>query len=343
MRAQSLTVGRCEFCGVGDGGDVEQQIGGAAEGCVDDHGVVDGGVGEDVLSAEVQLAQAEDGAGGAAGGVEPDGLAGGAEGGVREGEAEGFGDDLRGGGGAEELAASAGCGAGAAADLGGVFEGDLMLGVACADGLDLAGVFAVFGKQCDAAGDEDAGQRAGGGQRHHHGGEALVAGGDAEDAGAGGERAHEAAKDDGGVVAVGEGVEHAGGALGAAVAGVGAGSGEGDGVHGFEFAGGFGYEGADLPVTGVEAEGDGRAVCGAKAAVGAEDEDFGAEDAGGIPAHADVLAEAEEIAGGLGEEHLGGDGESAGWARGVGRDALSCEVGAFENGREGYVLNDGCS
>ena len=34
--------------GVGDGGDVEQEIGRAAEGRVDDHGVADGGVGEDV-------------------------------------------------------------------------------------------------------------------------------------------------------------------------------------------------------------------------------------------------------------------------------------------------------
>ena len=194
--------GPVEFRGVGDGGDVEQEIGGAAEGRVDDHRVVDGGVGEDVLSSKVQLLEAQDGAGGAAGGVEPDGLAGGTESGVREGESEGFGDDLRRGGGAEELAASAGSGAGAAANLGGVFERDLMLGEACADGLDLAGVFAVFGQQRDAAGDQNAGQRAGGGQRHHHRGEALVAGGDAEDPGAGGERAHEAAKDDGGVVAV---------------------------------------------------------------------------------------------------------------------------------------------
>ena len=80
---------------------------------------------------------------------------------MREGKAEGFGDDLRGGGGAEELAASAGCGAGAAADFGGIFEGDLMLSETGADGLDLAGVFSVFGKQRDATGYEDAGKRTG--------------------------------------------------------------------------------------------------------------------------------------------------------------------------------------
>ena len=62
-----------------------------------------------------------------------------------------------------------------------------------------------------------------------------------------------------------------------------------------------------------------------------------------VPAHAGVLAQAEEIAGGLGEQHFGGDGENAGGAGGVGGDGAEGEVGGFENGREGYVLNDGCS
>ena len=110
----------------------------------------------------------QEGAGGAAGHVEPDRLAGGRERGVRQREAERFADDLRGGRGAEELAAAAGRGAGAAAHLGGVFERDLVLGEARADGLHLAGVLAVFGQQRDAAGDEHAGQRPAGGERHHH-------------------------------------------------------------------------------------------------------------------------------------------------------------------------------
>jgi hypothetical protein len=96
-------------------------------------------------------------------------------------------------------------------------------------------------------------------------------------------------------------------------------------------------------VAGVKAEGDGGAVFSAEAAVGAENEHLGAEDAGGIPAHADVLAEPEEIAGGLGEEHLGGDGEYSGRAGSVGGDAAELEVGAFENGGEGDFLNDSCS
>jgi hypothetical protein len=86
-------------------------------------------------------------------------------------------------------------------------------------------------------------------------------------------------------------------------------------VHGFQFACGFGYESAHLPVTGVESEGDRCAVFGAQAAVRAEDENFRAEGRGQDPnPAADVLAEAEEIAGGLGRSISGGNGESAGWA-----------------------------
>ena len=82
-------------------------------------------------------------------------------------------------------------------------------------------------------------------------------------------------------------------------------------------------------MTGVKAESDGGAVWSAQAAVGAEDEDLGAEDAGRVPAHADVLAETEEIAGGLSEQHLGGDGESAGRARGVGCDGAQVRSRRF--------------
>ncbi len=61
-----------------------------------------------------------------------------------EGETKRLGDDLRGCGGAEKLAASARRGTGSAAKLGGFFEGDLMLSISRADGLDFARIFAVF-------------------------------------------------------------------------------------------------------------------------------------------------------------------------------------------------------
>jgi hypothetical protein len=91
----------------------------------------------------------------------------------------------------------------------------------------------------------------------------------------------------------------------------------------------LGYESTDLPMAGVEAEGDRSAVFGAESAVGAEDEDFGAEEMGGVPSHAGVLAEAEEIAGGLGEKHFGCDGKDAGGAGGVRGDGSEVEVGGF--------------
>ena len=296
-----------------------------------DHGVFQGSLGEDVLGSQVELVQAEESGGGAAGGVEPDGRAGGGQGGVGQGESQGFGDHLGGSGGAEELAAAAWGGAGPAAHLGGGLQGDLLLGIAGADGLDLARVFSIFREQGDTTGDEDGGQGTGGGQGHHHGGQAFVTGGDADDPHAGGQGAHEPAQDDGGVVAVGQGVEHAGGALGASVAGVGAGSGEGDGVEGFEGDGGFGDQGAELPMAGMEAESDRGAVGGAEPSVGAEDEDFLAQELLWFPAHAGVLAQAEEIAGGGGEQHLRGEGEKAAGAWGVGGYLIQLEGGGFQD------------
>ena len=69
----------------------------------------------------------------------------------------------------------------------------------------------------------------------------------------------------------------------------------------------------------------------------------GPRSVGGIPAHAGVLRQAEEIARRLREQHLGGDGESAGRAGGVSGDGAEGEVGGFQNGREGDFLNGGCS
>jgi hypothetical protein len=96
-------------------------------------------------------------------------------------------------------------------------------------------------------------------------------------------------------------------------------------------------------VAGVEAERDGGTVFGTKAAVRAEDKDFGVEYVARVPTHANVLAEAEEVAGGLGEEHLGRDGKDAGGAGGVGGDSSEVELGGLEYGGEGDFRNDECS
>ena len=86
-------------------------------------------------------------------------------------------------------------------------------------------------------------------------------------------------KHHGGVVAVGQAVHHAGRALRAAVAGVGAEAGEGDAADALELLGRRLHQQADLPVAGVVAERDRRAVGGADAAGGAENQEFAADPA----------------------------------------------------------------
>ncbi len=88
-----------------------------------------------------------------------------------------------------------GRGAGPAAQLGGLFQGEQAVGEARADGLDLAGIFALLGQQGHAARHDHARQAVLRGQRHHHGRQALVAGGDAQHAAPGGQRADQPAQD----------------------------------------------------------------------------------------------------------------------------------------------------
>ena len=162
-----------------------------------------------------------------AGHVEPDGLSGRGQGRVRQRQAERLADDLRRGRGAEELAAAARAGAGPAAQVGGFLQGDLAVGEACADGLNLAGVLAFCGRQRDAAGNQYARQIAHGCQGHHHRGQTLVAGGDAEHAPARvGKRSDQPAEDLGSIVAIRQAVHHTGRALRSAVARVGDKTGE---------------------------------------------------------------------------------------------------------------------
>src|SRR5262249_29061725 len=275
----------------------------AAERGVHDHRVADRGLGDNAAGGEAAGGQAGGGAGRAAGQGEPDPPGGGGQrgGGARQGEGPADrpgGGGGGGGSGGPRLAAAARAGAGAAAQVGRLFQGDLAVGEAGAEGLDLARVLALLGREGDAAGHEHARQVGHRGQGHHHGGQALVAGGDAEHAAARRQRADQAAQDLGGVVAVGQAVHHARGALGAAGARVGAEAGEGQGAQGAQFLGGRLHEQADLPVAGVIAQRDGRAVRGADAALGAEDEELLAAQFGRVPAHAGVLCQAEEVAAG---------------------------------------------
>ena len=312
---------------VGDGGDVEDEVGGSAEGRVNDHGVGDGGIGEDALHGKVHGFEAQDRAGRAPRHIEPDRLSGRRERSVGEGHAQSFAYDLGSRCRPKELASASRAGARSAEVFGSGFEGDFVVGEARADGLDAASVLALLGEEGGAAGDQHAGEVGRARERHHHGGKAFVAGGHADDAAAGGQRADLAAEDGGGVIAIRQGIEHAGRALGAAIAGIGAVCGKGDGVVGGEFLGRFLHEQADFPVARVIAQRDGGAVGAADAAVGAEDEDFLAAELGGVPPHAGILGPAEEVSGGAFEKHLGRDGDHALGAWSFGPDVEDGRVG----------------
>ena len=99
--------------------------------------------------------QAQNGPGRAAGGIEPNRLAGRRERGVGQRESQRLADHLRGCRGTEELASAPGSGAGAAADLGGVLNADLVLSKARAEGLDLGRILAGFRQKRNAAGNEN--------------------------------------------------------------------------------------------------------------------------------------------------------------------------------------------
>src|SRR5262249_47748403 len=98
-----------------------------------------------------------------------------------------------------------------------------------------------------------------------------------------------------------------------------------------QLLGGGVHQEADLPVTRVIAERDGRAIGGADAAVRAEDEDLGAGHGGRGPAHAGILRQAEEIAGRPREQHLRGDGKRAAGPGGFRCDVEERGVGGVQN------------
>ena len=93
----------------------------------------------------------------------------------------------------------------------------------------------------------------------------------------------------------------------------------------------------------MKAESDGGSIAGAQAAVGAEDEDFRAQQFLRLPAHAGVLAQTEKIAGGGGEQHFRGDGQKAARTGRVGRHVVQLEGAGFEDrckrdGGNGFLL-----
>ena len=282
---------------MGDCGNVEQEVRGSSEGRMDDHCVLDRLVGQDSGERAPRVPLVVDGSGGTAGDVEPDRLPRRGERGVRNREPEGLGDDLRGGGGSEELTAATGGRTGAAAEIGGLVERDELVRETRSQRLHGARVLAAPGRQRDPSGDDCSRQVAERGDRHQHGRKALVTGADADHAPAVRQAAHEPAQHERRVVAVGQGVEHAGRALRPAVARVRDVRRERQPAEAVELRRGLANQQSDLPVAGVIAERDGGAVVGANSTECREEEELVASDLRRLPAHTGVLREAEHVAG----------------------------------------------
>ena len=323
---------------VRDGGQMEQEVRRSADGGIHRHRVAQRALRHHVAHGQAEGHLPVHRARRAPRPVAPDGLAGRGERGVGKREAQRLRDHLRGGGGAEELAAAPGRGAGAAADVARFRERDEPVREAGADRLRLARVLAVAGGQGHAAGNDHRGQVAAGGEGHGHRRQPLVAGGHAHHRLARGQRAHEAPQDDGGVVAVGQAVEHAGRALRASVAGIGAERGERNAAEPADLLRGGLDEEADLPVPGVIAERERRAVRIADAAEGAEHEHLGAPQVGGRPAHSDVLRPAEDVAAGTVDEIRRREGQASRRSGLGGGDAVERLVLRVEDGVEGRAV-----
>ena len=220
----------------------------------------------------------------------------------------------------------------AAAKFGGFLERNLAVGKAGTDGLDLGRVLAIAGWERDAAGDEYTRQIVHRRQRHHHGREPFVTRGDTEHSPARRQGTDESAKDLGGIIAVREAIHHADGSLRSTVARIGDETGKRDAVMGSQLLGGRLHEQSDLPVTRVVAQSDGRSVGSADASLRAEDEEFFAAQLHRVPAHADVVSPAEEIAARRMPQQLLRQRQRAGRAGGTGLHVVNRRIG-FKQGR----------
>ena len=105
--------------------------------------------------------------------------------------------------------------------------------------------------------------------------------------------------------------------MSATIAGVGASARERYGTQRFQLARGLGDKQTHFPVAGVKVECDGFAAFRAQATMRAQDQEFGVEQSRGIPSHAGILRQPEEIPGGLGEQHLGSQRQRSGRTRRV--------------------------
>ena len=241
-----------------------------------------------------------------------------------------FGDDLRSGSRAEELAAPARGRTGAAAEIGGILQRDLTMHVAHANRLDARGVLSFYRQKRDAAWHEHARQVVHAGQRHHHRRQAFIAGRDAEHTASGRQRSDQPAEHRRRIIAIGQAVEHRRRALRPSVARIGAGAGERDRASCLELTRRCFHQKADFPVPGVITEGNRRAVWRANPAVRRENQELAAGHGRRFPAHARVLAPAEQIAGRTLAQHLGSERQGAGRTRHTGGDVEQGAIAGIE-------------
>jgi hypothetical protein len=168
--------------GVGEGGNVQEEVGRAAECRVDEHRVLERVRCQDRLQRDPSRGQVHERARRSAGHVQPDRLARGGQCAVGKRKTKRLGHHLGGGGGPQELASAARCAARAASHGGRFVEADEAVREASADRLDLARVFGPDRRERDPTGNHDARQVAATGQRKQCGRQALVARRDRHDA-----------------------------------------------------------------------------------------------------------------------------------------------------------------
>ena len=225
-------------------------------------------VGQDVPHPYAACFQRHQRASGTASHVEPDRMAGGRERRVPERHPQRFADDLRGRGGAEELAAATRRRARAAAEIGGLLERDLAVHEAHADRLDARRhPLPASGNSVTPPGTRTQGSSCADASAIIMAGRPLSQVATPSTPRRVGSERIRRRKIDRGVVAIGQAVEHRRRSLRTPVARIGARSGKGNRAGALELAGGRLHQQPDFPVAGVVAEGDGRSVRRADAAV----------------------------------------------------------------------------
>ena len=121
------------------------------------------------------------------------------------------------------------------------------------------------------------------------------------------QRPGETPEKDGGVIAIRQAVEHAGGSLRPAIAGIGTKPGKGNDLQPAKFLRRGLNEQSDFPMTGMITEGNRFAVWGAQSALRAENQELFPPRLGRVPAHAGVLRHPKQIAAGTVPEHFFGN------------------------------------